>query len=269
LNNVERNLELLDIDPQIKTDLRGSSKLSPTDPKQRKFREAYINKENPLYRSIYKIVCQKPEEFSAELNTILKFLRTWSPISAYLDELKIYLYPTDTDNCKFCANIIRDFIVNNREILVKYGLKPECGVECVIEELKGFGVSVEFFFKEGIDDLLNKYARVIKELKGSGYRVIIMPVGGYKPECTYATIVGLLFGADKVVYIHESFREIVELPLIPINIDSKFVDLIRRIGSREVTKSEIDEWDIDELVDRGLLCRSGEFYTVPDWIIKF
>jgi hypothetical protein len=48
--------------------------------------------------------------------------------------------------------------------------------------------------------------------------VLINATGGFKAEIAYATLVGLLFDVP-VYYIHEAFRDIIEMPPTPISWD--------------------------------------------------
>ncbi|NPB00101.1 MAG: putative CRISPR-associated protein [Crenarchaeota archaeon] len=246
--------------------LKKVPKMRPDDPNQVVFREAYLS-QNENYRVIYDLLCRDPRTMSAELNVIIGFLDTW-PLRKYITELRIYLYPTDTDSCRFCAYLIRRFLEEKLRSFVP--LSDDCKVTVEMVELKGFGASPEFFSfsGEGLKDLLDKYAKNILELKEKGYRIIIMPVGGYKPECTYATIIGLMFGASKVVYIHESFKEVIDLPLLPIDVDPRFIQVASKIGDDELPRSVIEMLgvDVDELLDRGILEKGGEGYRLAEWV---
>ncbi len=268
LNQVSRELEKLNIPEDIKKNLVDAGRLRVNDPRQEIF-EKSIEKKDDLFKTVLNFVSADPERHCAELNTIIKFSKTWLR-ARHLSELKIILYPTDTGNCKFCAHVIKEFIENNKAVL---NVNPACNVTCEVVYLKGFGTSIEeFFSKEGISDLLNKYARYIVDLRNSGYILVLMPVGGFKPECTYATIVGLLFGISKVVYVHETFENVVELPLVPIDFDSRFIRLVEKIESfNELSRRDIEDLgiDVDELVDRGLVVRGESGYKVPDWVIEF
>ncbi|NPA71070.1 MAG: putative CRISPR-associated protein [Crenarchaeota archaeon] len=253
-----------EIPEDLRKKLKNAGKLRPEDPDQEMYRRAYVEK-NDLFNLIYNLLCSDPRAMSAELNVILGFLDDWS-LSKYLTELRIYLYPTDTDNCRFCAHLIRKFI--DEKLKVCAHLREDCNVVSEIVELKGFGTSVEFFREEGLKDLLDKYAMTILNLSRNGYRIIIMPVGGYKPECTYATIIGLMFGASKVVYIHESFRQVIDLPLLPIDVDPKFIQLASKIGEDELPRSVLEMLgvDVDEMLDRGILEKTGEGYRLAGWV---
>ncbi len=253
-----------EVPEDIRKKLKNAGRLRPDDPDQEMYREAYV-KQNDLFKMIYDLLCNDPRSMSAELNVILGFLDEWS-ISKYLSELRVYLYPTDTHNCRLCAYLIRKFI--DEKLRHCSPLRDDCNVRSEIVELRGFGTSIEFFREEGLKDLLDKYAMTILNLSREGYRIVIMPVGGYKPECTYATIIGLLFGASKVVYIHESFRQVIDLPLLPIDVDPKFIQVASKIGDDELPRSVLEMLgaDVEELLDRGILEKTGEGYRLAGWV---
>ncbi|MEM4650566.1 MAG: putative CRISPR-associated protein [Pyrobaculum sp.] len=43
----------------------------------------------------------------------------------------------------------------------------------------------------------------------------VVATGGFKPESTFAVIAAYLAGAHGAVYIHETFKDVVELPIPP------------------------------------------------------
>ena len=72
-------------------------------------------------------------------------------------------------------------------------------------------------FNDGLRELTDKIVEIISDEKKAGHQeVIINATGGYKPESTFATLSGILVGAQ-VNYLHEEFSQPVELPSIPIS----------------------------------------------------
>jgi len=71
-------------------------------------------------------------------------------------------------------------------------------------------------FNDGLRELTDKIVKIISDEKKNGNEVIINATGGYKPESTFATLSGILEGAE-VNYLHEEFSEPVKLPSIPIS----------------------------------------------------
>ncbi len=70
-------------------------------------------------------------------------------------------------------------------------------------------------------DLMEEFrAAIVDRLALTLFRreIIINATGGFKAEIAYATLVGLLFDTP-VFYIHEAFRDIIEMPPTPIGWD--------------------------------------------------
>jgi len=74
------------------------------------------------------------------------------------------------------------------------------------------------FKMRGLRALVATLIGHIREEQGKGRQVLINATGGFKAEIAYATLVGLLFDVP-VYYIHEAFRDIIEMPPTPIGWD--------------------------------------------------
>lgn len=61
-------------------------------------------------------------------------------------------------------------------------------------------------------------AKVVRQHKQQGQQVIINATGGFKAEIAYAVLIGQLFDVP-VYYIHEMFRDIIEILPLPIQWD--------------------------------------------------
>ena len=72
------------------------------------------------------------------------------------------------------------------------------------------------FKQRGLRSLVSTLAELIAEAEEAEREVIINATGGFKAEIAFATLVGLLFDVP-VYYIHEQFRDIVEMPVLPIS----------------------------------------------------
>ncbi len=257
------------IPSEFESILKNAGRLPIDDPKQDLFRRR-IHASDKLMRFIVDVISQNPELMSAELNTMIKFLRSWKPNTTYIDEMHIRLYPTDTGTSIFCAYAIKNYVEQMQEqFKMLTELKPDCRITCDVVELKGFGVS-EKFFVEGIDELLDKYARYIISQKKQKRKVILIASGGFKPEVTYAVIIGLLAGVDKIVYIHEAFRYYVELPRIPIDINAEVKALVDKIGYGTYPKHALESAgiDVDYWKELGVLEEKDGAYRVAEWLVK-
>ena len=74
------------------------------------------------------------------------------------------------------------------------------------------------FKMRGLRSLVATLIALIRRERQQGRAVCLNATGGFKAEIAYATLVGLLFDVP-VYYIHEAFRDIIEMPPTPIGWD--------------------------------------------------
>jgi len=133
---------------------------------------------------------------SAETNSLSRLLQS--------DERIIFLC-SQTDDGRRCAGALAQHYKNASH--------DTCMVE--IPDL----TYVESRFKmRGLRSLVATLIEQIRRERGQGHTVLINATGGFKAEIAYATLVGLLFDVP-VYYMHEAFREIIEMPPTPISWD--------------------------------------------------
>lgn len=114
----------------------------------------------------------------------------------------LYFLSSNTQPGKICTNVFYEYyrnFYNVKKPIIIYNLDKNI-----------------FNFNQGIRELSDKIVEIIISEKGKGNEVIINATGGYKPEGIYATLSGILNDV-KVVYIHEGFNSLIELPSIPIS----------------------------------------------------
>ena len=75
----------------------------------------------------------------------------------------------------------------------------------------------------------------MKRARREGRLTYVVATGGYKPESTFAVIAAYLAGAHGAVYIHETFKDVVELPILPLQLEETLAKLAMR---------EADEHDV-------------------------
>ncbi|EZQ01534.1 MULTISPECIES: putative CRISPR-associated protein [Acidianus] len=200
--------------------LRGISTLDLKDPKQ----QLVLTYKGELFDKLSDFVTKNPKRYSAELNTIISYLEEEKP-----KDVKVFLYRTDSNNVELVTEVIKDYIVK----------KLGCYVD-VIE------VRFKEDFYSGVLDLVQKvYKRVAEEKKNN--RVVVMAAtAGFKPETAYATIAAMLAGADKAIYMHESMRSLVELPLIAVEISPAVLKELESLPARYSPDKH------DKLLDSGV-----------------
>ncbi|MGC9137327.1 MAG: putative CRISPR-associated protein, partial [Caldivirga sp.] len=79
----------------------------------------------------------------------------------------------------------------------------------------------------------------------------------------------MLAGAWRIIYSHESFREIVELPMLPLSLDPRFRNALKQVG-QGVYKGVLEQVgvNVDELEDKGLVEVKDGVVNVKDWVAK-
>lgn len=99
------------------------------------------------------------------------------------------------------------------------------------------------FKLRGLRSLVGTLTELIEEAQGEGREVLINATGGFKAEIAFSTLVGLLFDVP-VYYIHERFRDIVEMPVLPIDWDYSLLydhrDLFEWVFSENPPIDEVD-----------------------------
>ncbi|HXF04048.1 MAG TPA: putative CRISPR-associated protein [Blastocatellia bacterium] len=92
------------------------------------------------------------------------------------------------------------------------------GCETRVIEVPDLTYTESRFKMRGLRSLVATLIDQIRREKAQGRSVLINATGGFKAEIAYATLVGLLFDVP-VYYIHEAFRDIIEMPPTPISWD--------------------------------------------------
>jgi len=132
----------------------------------------------------------KITEASAELNAL----------NRYLGEISLaYLIHTDTNLGRCCAQALKTHLT-------------EKGIQ-VAQPIEIQGLHSAETFQKGLANLVRQTAQILAYHRKN---VRICATGGFKPEVALASVLGFIAKAP-VYYIHESFRQEVHLPALPID----------------------------------------------------
>ncbi|MGQ9468987.1 MAG: putative CRISPR-associated protein [Nitrososphaerales archaeon] len=134
----------------------------------------------------------KLSEVSAEINALSRFLKEIS---------LVYLIHSDTNIGRCCARALRDYLSHK-------------GIQ-VSEPIEVYGLHEAKTFQKGLANLIRETAKILSQYKNFKY-VRVCATGGFKPEAAIASILGFVAGKS-IYYIHESFREEVHLPPLPLS----------------------------------------------------
>jgi len=70
----------------------------------------------------------------------------------------------------------------------------------------------------------------MKRARREGRLTYVVATGGYKPESTFAVTAAYVVGAHGVVYVHETFKDVVELPILPLRLEKALAKFARGGG---------------------------------------
>jgi len=185
-------------------------RLPPQDEEQR-FIES-LRRGVDVYDALVDYVDKDPRAASAELNAFYGFMGRWC---LPYDAVEVYIYSTDTGTCWLCSRVIHDH-------LRRMGVKAQEPIR-----VKGWGLED---FERGLANLLDKMAGIISSKKRQGCRVFVNATGGFKPESTFAVLAASLLGADGVYYMHEAFKDIVYIPILPLTVEKSYVKTLKKLG---------------------------------------
>ncbi|GBC81423.1 hypothetical protein HRbin10_00535 [bacterium HR10] len=137
-----------------------------------------------------------PERASAETNSLSRILRE--------DDRIVFLH-SQTEEGKFCARALERHYRSQ-------------GHDTELREVPDLTYAESRFKMRGLRSLVGTMIDLIRQERQRGREVLINATGGFKAEIAYATLVGLLFDVP-VYYIHEAFRDIIQMPPAPIGWD--------------------------------------------------
>lgn len=136
------------------------------------------------------------EKASAETNSLSRILQEGDRI--------VFLH-SQTEEGKKCAEVLRRHYEKQR-------------YQVDLQEVSDLAYTESRFKMRGLRSLVAALIEHIKKERCQGRGVLINATGGFKAEVAYATLVGLLFDVP-IYYIHEVFREIIEMPPMPLSWD--------------------------------------------------
>jgi putative CRISPR-associated protein (TIGR02619 family) len=221
----------------------------------------YAYKGHEVFQALLDYIKADSIKASAELNTLELFLKA---NNLSYNDVKIYLYRSDTSVGLLIANVLEHYL-------------KEKGSSVNTIEVKGFGTAKTLDeFQEGMVNLMTEIIKITKNIKvkDNQNRVYVLATAGFKPETTAAVIAALLAQADGIYYVHESSRNLVEIPAIPLAIREDALKLLDRVfhirtGISSVSANYIDADIRSRLEFMGLVKRSGSGYErleIREWV---
>lgn len=161
-----------------------------------------LQKENPSEQElIHYLRNSDPVKASAETNSLFRLLQ---------EEDKILFFHSETDEGRLCAKTLQTHYSNHRN-------HP---AECF--EIKHLNYQEKAFKMRGLRNLVATLIENIRKEQQAGREVLFNATGGFKAEIAFATLIGLVFNIP-VYYIHEAFRDIIEMPPTPVGWDFNLI----------------------------------------------
>jgi len=145
---------------------------------------------------------------SAELNGIVKYYGVHEAID--INDIHFLLH-TDTYLGEFAAMQIQ-------EILKKRGI-----ISVNLIKIDRLNTKSSKEFNQGIKNLFKWCYDNVPKYRDNKYNVIFNLTGGFKSLQGYMSIAGMFY-ADKIVYVFETGKEIIEIPILPIKLKKEKVE---------------------------------------------
>ncbi|ALU12622.1 hypothetical protein EYM_05790 [Ignicoccus islandicus DSM 13165] len=217
-------------------------------------------KVNAKLDDLVEVVREHPEIMSAELNSLIKFMRSIyinNGKEPVLDEVSLICSETPTGAAS--CYVLREVLERGIDV-DGYYLKPKVSTY-VVKALGNLGSSFSpASFYVGLLNLVCCALRLCER----GWRVLANLTGGFKPEVAYTTaILMALSNIESIYYVHEGLKDVVLLPLLNLVVSS--VNFKERL-SKEPYKSyyqralgELYEVFVNEIEN----CILGRTYLMP------
>lgn len=141
-----------------------------------------------------------PVQASAETNSLSRILQEGDKL--------IFLH-SQTEEGKFCTEALRKYYRGR-------------GYQTESQEIPDLTYKESRFKMRGLRSLVATLIDLIRRERQAQRQVLINATGGFKAEIAYAAVVGLLFDVP-VYYIHEAFRDIIQMPPTPIGWDYSLI----------------------------------------------
>ncbi len=193
----------------------------------------------PEFQALYEVLSRDPRRVSAELNAMWGYLEGGEVSRAEL-------LASDSGVSELCAKLLGEY------------LRRAWGVEAAVHRVPQLGRS----FEEGLYNLLDALASLVRLHRSRGSRVYLNLTGGFKPEAAAAYVAACVLGADRVYYIHEAMREVVELPVPPLSLDPAYAGALKALHRGLAVPDRV----AGELRARGLALSYGRELRLRRWV---
>lgn len=220
--------------------------------------ESYIPSNNEVHRALREFLEMDPRRHSAELNSFLGFIEREGQAK---EDIEIAIYATDTANCRLAAQIIYEYLRDVGFYIVSEPIR-----------IRDFSFGPEYF-DNALIEIMDKVVSLIHRKTEQGYEVFINSTPGFKPETTFISIASLLTlkRPPTIYYIHESLKNPLKLPAIPLDIRKKYKTILAKyIEPRPYNEVYKELWgeglNLDELIENGLMVERKGLVKTRKWL---
>ena len=201
-----------------------------------------------VLKDVLAFVSSDPRLASAELNSFLGYIDYLVDKGINNVVHDVVLYPTDTGTSLFCARVIKEYLeINGLNALRD---KNHRLGKTEIDTVPGFGKN----FWRGLLSLIEKIGERI--IKSKNYdRILANLTAGFKPESSFLLLVSSILGVDTAYYIHEYMKNIVEIPVLELQLTPNMEKILEQILA---TKTKPLPQDVAKITDRLGLTINGK-----------
>ncbi|OYT37290.1 MAG: hypothetical protein B6U89_07555 [Desulfurococcales archaeon ex4484_58] len=231
-------------------------RLSPDDPLNKPPDGLICRLNEDFYNDLLEFARRDPRKSSAELNGLLGIREKnhHNPV-----DVEVLLYNSNTCNSRLCSSVIGEVLKDLGFNIVKVEITSLSSIE---------------YFDDSMIDILDKVVSKIVDARKHNKIIYINATPGFKAETTFFVLASIIAGADSIAYIHEAFKEIIELPIPPLQIDRDLMNEINKLYGNEecletgLVKKNIGDIVVDRLTRMGVFHSKGNLICIREWIKK-
>ncbi len=227
----------------------GWDRFSPDDPRQ----EVVCGSFEPLRDHLLDFVRSTGEVASAELSSLMRAVRG---LGCDPSSTRVILYATNTCTSKLAMSVIAGY-------LKELGFAVR---EHVIQSARSED-ELEIAMTEVVERAISEALRMAER----GYQVCVNATPGFKVESAYLTVAALLAGLNCVYYMHEAFKDVVYMPVPPLQLKEDYRRAILEL-EKPITRREAEEklgrTMLEELIYRRLVEEREGLVRARPWALR-
>ncbi len=181
-----------------------------------------------LLSELYNFVRSQPQAASAELNALLSYIEHLKERDLLPNEFNFKLLVSDTCAGSIAGLVLKEFLLNDFQEVAGINVN----VRAEVLKVRDLGVN----FYKGLLNLFCYVSYILNCYRDTSDEKVTFSAnltGGFKPEGAYV-LIPLSANALKVkavYYIHENFRDLVILPILPTTINLKQANCLTHAGA--------------------------------------